>query len=519
MTYQLPDNLSCTHCLLRWRYLTSRTWGKLENGTECLGCGPQEEYRACADISIAPVINLQDTSTPDLSITNNDKIFFKNSHQEDFNTIDRSNTKEVKSVHGYIISRPELAPIKLEDLNPEVTDIKHDIIVNNIAKDTTTNKNIEIIDHKSPELTVEDLIINDSESIVQPIKYFDDSTYSDATISSTEKVLEASTSPEDPSSIKMFFSPVVPLETIATESTTVAIKPSTILTTKSTIAETTTIKTTTSTKVYKIETFSNNEETLEKSSTENMFYHKNVANVELATETITENKPDDNNNFVTFLDSNDFYTKEDLGLDLFDVKSAPQNNYETYKQDDEINFKEDRYYGPTTIGLGMFLSIPFTFFFFFIGFILYVKKTSSVNNEKEKEDIYQTPRIVTHGGSAPALYATLPQKEDKHVSDDMVDYAVVPDVIPQNSKSIPQSPNLSHYSLNRLEDIKVENGEEDPKCYTPLFQRNLASNKSMRRSKIVSSKRWGSEDLDDAFFTLLATRLARKQSKPEITEL
>ena len=465
-------------------------------------------------------MNSQATSPPNDAITDNEKIFFKDSHKEDFNTIDRTNTKEVKSVHGYVISRPELAPIILGDYNHDIHDIKDNITVNNIAKETTTTKNEEIIDYNSPELTVEDLMINDSESIVKPIKYFDDSTHSDEFISSTEKLLEASTVPGEASSMKMFFSPVVPIEKVTTESTIPAIKPSTIITTKANTAETTTIKITTSTKIDKIETFFTNDEIIEKtSSTENLFYHKNIANIELATETITENKPVDQNSFVTFLDSNDFYTKEDLGLDLFDVESEPQNNYDTFKQDDDINFTEDRYYGPTTIGLGMFLSIPFTFFFFFIGFILYVKKTSLENSEKEKEDIYQTPRIVTHGGSAPALYATLPQKEDKRISEDTIDYAVVPDVVPQNSKSIPQSPNLSLYSLNRLEDIKVENGNEEPKCYTPLFQRNLASNKSTRRSRIVSSKRWGSEDLDDAFFTLLATKLARKQSKPEITEL
>lgn len=49
--YRLPKK-SCEHCLLQWRYVAGNNWGNCPNGTGAVGCGPQEEFRACADISI-----------------------------------------------------------------------------------------------------------------------------------------------------------------------------------------------------------------------------------------------------------------------------------------------------------------------------------------------------------------------------------------------------------------------------------------------------------------------------------
>lgn len=52
MKYQLPDDFECAHCVLQWRYIAGNNWGHCENGTEAVGCGPQEEFRACADIAV-----------------------------------------------------------------------------------------------------------------------------------------------------------------------------------------------------------------------------------------------------------------------------------------------------------------------------------------------------------------------------------------------------------------------------------------------------------------------------------
>lgn len=38
--------------MLQWRYIAGNNWGMCDDGTGAVGCGPQEEFRACADITI-----------------------------------------------------------------------------------------------------------------------------------------------------------------------------------------------------------------------------------------------------------------------------------------------------------------------------------------------------------------------------------------------------------------------------------------------------------------------------------
>ncbi|CAF4572679.1 unnamed protein product [Rotaria socialis] len=54
----LPPGLSCSRCVLQWRYHAGNNWGRnIQTGEACLGCGLQEEFYNCADISIAAVDN------------------------------------------------------------------------------------------------------------------------------------------------------------------------------------------------------------------------------------------------------------------------------------------------------------------------------------------------------------------------------------------------------------------------------------------------------------------------------
>lgn len=52
MRYLLPPDLTCSQCVLQWRYLAANNWGRCDDGSEAVGCGPQEEFRACADVAI-----------------------------------------------------------------------------------------------------------------------------------------------------------------------------------------------------------------------------------------------------------------------------------------------------------------------------------------------------------------------------------------------------------------------------------------------------------------------------------
>ncbi|XP_046612093.1 uncharacterized protein LOC124301279 [Neodiprion virginianus] len=53
VNYRLPARMTCEQCVLQWRYVAGNNWGDCGDGTGALGCGPQEEYRACADITIS----------------------------------------------------------------------------------------------------------------------------------------------------------------------------------------------------------------------------------------------------------------------------------------------------------------------------------------------------------------------------------------------------------------------------------------------------------------------------------
>ncbi|KYQ47597.1 hypothetical protein ALC60_13353 [Trachymyrmex zeteki] len=48
----LPKNVTCKQCVIRWNYRTGDNWGTCEDGTQAVGCGPQETFRNCADVTI-----------------------------------------------------------------------------------------------------------------------------------------------------------------------------------------------------------------------------------------------------------------------------------------------------------------------------------------------------------------------------------------------------------------------------------------------------------------------------------
>lgn len=51
---RLPVDLRCNHCVLRWVYIAGNSWGWCDKAQTkgALGCGDQEEFRSCSDISI-----------------------------------------------------------------------------------------------------------------------------------------------------------------------------------------------------------------------------------------------------------------------------------------------------------------------------------------------------------------------------------------------------------------------------------------------------------------------------------
>lgn len=52
ITLYLPRDLKCNHCVLQWTYITANSWGTCNDGSQAAGCGPQENFRTCSDITI-----------------------------------------------------------------------------------------------------------------------------------------------------------------------------------------------------------------------------------------------------------------------------------------------------------------------------------------------------------------------------------------------------------------------------------------------------------------------------------
>ncbi|XP_069120051.1 uncharacterized protein [Argopecten irradians] len=51
VTVTLPMDVTCSQCVMQWKYRTGNSWGVDETGSG-LGHGPQEEFYACSDIAI-----------------------------------------------------------------------------------------------------------------------------------------------------------------------------------------------------------------------------------------------------------------------------------------------------------------------------------------------------------------------------------------------------------------------------------------------------------------------------------
>jgi len=49
---QLPSGVTCPRCVVQWHYNTGNSWGVCPDGSGALGCGAQENFRSCSDVTI-----------------------------------------------------------------------------------------------------------------------------------------------------------------------------------------------------------------------------------------------------------------------------------------------------------------------------------------------------------------------------------------------------------------------------------------------------------------------------------
>ncbi|XP_033748370.1 uncharacterized protein LOC117333264 [Pecten maximus] len=62
----LPDRVTCSQCLLQWKWNTGNSYG-CDAKRCCKGCGPQEQFYGCSDISIATESSQSNTGNTDES--------------------------------------------------------------------------------------------------------------------------------------------------------------------------------------------------------------------------------------------------------------------------------------------------------------------------------------------------------------------------------------------------------------------------------------------------------------------
>ncbi|KAK7107064.1 uncharacterized protein [Littorina saxatilis] len=67
ITLKLPNDVTCSQCVLQWTYVTGHSWGCNRVGECGIGHGKQERFVNCADVAIQPNAYEQTTTTVDPS--------------------------------------------------------------------------------------------------------------------------------------------------------------------------------------------------------------------------------------------------------------------------------------------------------------------------------------------------------------------------------------------------------------------------------------------------------------------
>ncbi|GFN82958.1 hypothetical protein PoB_000946400 [Plakobranchus ocellatus] len=67
---RLPADVTCAQCVVQWKWHAGNNYGVNPDLSSCMGCGPQEEFYGCADISITGNGNSPTQTFPNAPVTN-----------------------------------------------------------------------------------------------------------------------------------------------------------------------------------------------------------------------------------------------------------------------------------------------------------------------------------------------------------------------------------------------------------------------------------------------------------------
>ncbi|KAK6184664.1 hypothetical protein SNE40_007093 [Patella caerulea] len=222
LNVKLPPDLFCTRCILQFKYNTGYRSPEASSGCDCLGCGQQEQFFNCADVSIErdvsyiPSSTSQDSNTPMISSTK-PQILLSSSSSLLISTL---------SLYSVTSSLPSSASLSVEPC-----------VCSNLSAVVTVTVNSCTVD----PITIRESITSSSDLIVESTSLQTDTIYS------STQFYPSPTSEVTPLSQTSSISDILPSSALIDEST---IKLSTSLQTdtptrlySSTIPEATTLST------------------------------------------------------------------------------------------------------------------------------------------------------------------------------------------------------------------------------------------------------------------------------------
>lgn len=105
--------MECEQCVLQWQYIAGNNWGICANGNGAVGCGDQEQFRACADVAIGkgsasvipkikPITEVQPYTEKWPSIVSDDNGNESDNNQDNEDTPSNEDSQSPSSTQSYL---------------------------------------------------------------------------------------------------------------------------------------------------------------------------------------------------------------------------------------------------------------------------------------------------------------------------------------------------------------------------------------------------------------------------------
>ncbi|KAK3580518.1 hypothetical protein CHS0354_009470 [Potamilus streckersoni] len=156
----IPPDIRCERCVLQWTYRAGNRWGTNPDGKSCLGCGMQETFINCADISVrshSSIVNTLFESFNNLPTSDEAPSF---GDHKDKAVQTTSPTQKLNGIAPNNTRNPGQKQPSDQEINRQQNDIKQNELENFLAKLPRENKVISTTsrkDDRQPATVIEAL--------------------------------------------------------------------------------------------------------------------------------------------------------------------------------------------------------------------------------------------------------------------------------------------------------------------------------------------------------------------------